>query len=172
MRKTWIKGICILLVLTGLLAGCSGERRKPNTEVTVPLSDKPILPVTKETVGDLHTPVYATVFGDTVILAAYPVEEWETFEEPECPAREISQGGRILCGGEHEQEVPITKVMILEALAPDSTREWFSGMTELYLIEGIEKLDVRFVTDMTDMFRDCYLMTDLPSWYLHHEGAA
>ena len=63
-------------------------------------------------------------------------------------------------------------VLILDVLAPDSTREWFSGMTELYLIEGIEKLDVRFVTDMTDMFRDCYLMTDLPSWYLHHEGAA
>lgn len=163
MRK--IKALCAVLVLVSLLAGCSGERRRPNTEVTVPLNDKPILPVTQQTGGAAHTPVYATVFGDTVLLATYPVLEWEDFEEPDCPAREISQGGQILCGGEHEKEVPITKVMILETLAPDSTREWFYGMTQLYLIEGLEKLDRQFVTDMTDMFRECNALTDLPDWY-------
>ena len=167
MRKNGKRILCVILALLCLsaMAGCSGDRRKPDMDITVPLSDKPILPVTKETEGAVHTPVYATVFGDTVLLAAYPVLKWGDFEEPDCPAREISQGGQIRCGGEHENEVPITKVMILETLAPDSTREWFSGMGYLNLIEGIEKLDPQFVTDMTDMFLGCDSLADRPDWY-------
>ena len=163
--------LCALL-LAGLLAGCSGDRRKPDMDITVPLNDKPILPVTKETEGEYHTPVYATVFGDTVLLSTYPVEQWQDFEEPDCPVKEISKGGQILCGGEHEQEVPITKVLILDVLAPDSTREWFKGMTHLDYIEGIEKLDRQYVTDMTDMFLGCDSLEGRPEWYTEGENAA
>ena len=56
MRKIWTMLLCALL-LAGLLAGCSGDRRKPDMDITVPLNDKPILPVTKETEGEYHTPV-------------------------------------------------------------------------------------------------------------------
>lgn len=157
--------LAFTLLLGLLLSGCSVGRQSSGAAVSVPLSTKPILPVTKETVGDVHTPVYATVFGDTVILAAYPVLQWQDYEEPDCPEREISQGGAILRGCEHERTTPITTVLILETLAPDSTRSWFSGMTELTEVEGLEKLDVQFVTDMTDMFRDCDLLQELPQWY-------
>lgn len=167
MDYNWKKMLCALLALACFLAlaGCSGDRRKPDTEVSVPLSDKPILPTSKPTEGVAHTPVYATVFGDTVLLATYPVLEWEDFEEPDCPVREISKGGKIACGGEHEKEVPIVKVMVLETLVPDSTSEWFSGMTYLSLIQGVELLDVQYVTDMTDMFRDCNSLRERPEWY-------
>lgn len=165
MGKKYVKTVCILLVLAGVLAGCSGNRRKPDHEVTVPLSDKPILPTSVQTEGVPHTPVYATVFGDTVLLATYPVLEWEDFEEPDCPVREISKGGRIACGGEHEKEVPIVKVMVLEPLAPDAMTGWFSGMTSLSLIQGIELLDTRYVTDMTDMFQECNSLRERPEWY-------
>ena len=167
MRKILIAVLCVLM-----LAGCSGERRKADMDVTIPLNDQPILPVTKQTEGAVHTPVYATVFGDTVLLATCPVEQWKDFEEPDCPAKEISQGGQILCGGEHESEVPITRAVIVETLAPDSTREWFYGMTQLAEIEGLEKLDTQFVTDTTDMFRECWLLTDLPDWYTQNDDAA
>ena len=101
-----------------------------------------------------------------LVLATVPVQKWEGFEEPECPAREISKGGQILCGGEHELEFPITRVMIVETLAPDSTREWFSGMTELVQIEGIEKLDMQFVKNMNNMFEGCGSLRELPEWYI------
>lgn len=165
MGKKLAKAVCVFLALAGILAGCSSDRRKPDHRVTVPLSDKPILSTSAPTEGVAHTPVYATTFGDTVLLATYPVLVWEDFEEPDCPAREISKGGRIACGGEHEKEVPIVKVMVLEPLAPDATSEWFSGMTSLSLIQGIELLDVRYVTDMTGMFRDCNSLLELPDWY-------
>lgn len=167
MSKLWIRILCVLLLV--VLTGCSGERRKPDMDVTVPLSDKPILPAVKQTEGVAHTPVYATVFGDTVILATVPVEKWQDFEEPDCAIREISQGGQIRCGGEHEREVPITRVVILEALAPDSTREWFSGMDQLCLIEGLPMLDPEYITDMEDMFKDCISLLERPVWYQETE---
>ena len=171
MRKILSMILCAVMLM-GLLAGCSGDRRKPNMDVTIPLNDQPILPTMNQTEGAVHTPVYATVFEGTVLLATVPVQKWEGFEEPECPTREISKGGQILCGGEHEQEFPITKVLIVETLAPDSTSEWFSGMTKLVQIAGVEELETRYVTDMTDMFRDCHLLTDLPEWYAENEDAA
>ena len=137
-----------------------------------------------------HTPVYATAFGDTIILATVPVEEWHS-EESDCPPREISNGGRVKCNGEHEQEVPITKVIILEDLIPRVCSGWFRDMIHLEKIDGLEKLhthqvtdmsymfagcekltkldtsswDVSNVTDMTDMFKDCYTLEKLPEWY-------
>ena len=137
-----------------------------------------------------HTPVYATAFGDTVILATVPVEEWHS-EESDCPPREISNGGRVKCNGKHEQEVPITKVIILEDLIPRVCSGWFRDMIHLEKIDGLEKLhthqvsdmsymfagcekltrldlstwDVSNVTDMTGMFLDCHCLQNLPEWY-------
>lgn len=137
-----------------------------------------------------NTPVYATAFGDTVILATVPVEEWRS-EESDCPPREISNGGRVKCNGEHETEVPITKVIILEDLIPRNCSGWFRDMIYLEKIEGLEKLhtqqvtdmsymfagcekltkleisawDVSKVTDMTNMFLDCHCLQTIPQWY-------
>lgn len=137
-----------------------------------------------------HTPVYASAFGDTIILATVPVEEWHS-QESDCPPREISNGGRVKCNGEHEQEVPITKVLILEDLIPRVCSGWFRDMVQLEKIDGLEKLhthqvsdmsfmfagcqelsnldiddwDVSNVKDMTDMFKDCRSLSKLPKWY-------
>lgn len=137
-----------------------------------------------------YTPVYATAFGDTIILATVPVEEWHS-EESDCPPREISNGGRVKCGGEHEKEIHITKVMILEDIIPRNCSGWFRDMIHLEKIEGLDKLhthevtdmsymfagceklqsldlsdwDISQVTDMTEMFKDCYSMETLPQWY-------
>ncbi len=137
-----------------------------------------------------YTPVYASSFGDTILLATVPVEEWHS-EESDCPPREISNGGRVKCGGEHEDEVHITKVIILEDLIPRNCSGWFRDMIHLEEIEALEKLhthqvtdmsymfagceklttldlrswDVSLVTDMTDMFKDCYNLEQLPNWY-------
>jgi surface protein len=118
------------------------------------------------------------------------VEEWRS-EESDCPPREISNGGRVKCNGEHEQEVPITKVLILEDLIPRVCGGWFRDMVQLEKIDGLEKLhthqvsdmsfmfagceelsnldiddwDVSNVKDMTDMFKDCRSLTKLPKWY-------
>ena len=137
-----------------------------------------------------YTPVYASAFGDTIILATVPVEEWHS-QESDCPAREISNGGRVKCNGEHEQETPITKVIILEDLIPRVCSGWFRDMIHLEKIDGLEKLhthqvtnmsymfagceklktldlstwDVSKVTDMTEMFKDCISLEALPEWY-------
>lgn len=154
--------------------------------------DQPILPTQNTAVSTLatYTPVYASAFGDTILLATVPVEEWHSLES-DCPPREISNGGRIKCNGEHETEVPITKVVILEDIVPRVCSGWFRDMIYLEEIDGLDKLhthhvtdmsymfagceklteldvsawDVSAVTDMTDMFKDCYSLETLPEWY-------
>ena len=137
-----------------------------------------------------HTPVYASSFGDTILLATVPVEEWNSLES-DCPPREISNGGRVKCNGTHEEEVPTTKVIILEDIIPRVCSGWFRDMIHLETIEGLEKIhtekvsdmsymfagceklktldlsswDVSKVTDMTAMFLDCYVLETLPEWY-------
>lgn len=137
-----------------------------------------------------HTPVYASAFGDTIILATVPVEEWHS-QESDCPPREISNGGRVKCNGAHEIETPVTKVVILEDITPRVCSGWFRDMIHLATIDGLDKIhtenvsdmsymfagceklttldlsswDVSKVTDMTEMFKDCYTLEALPEWY-------
>lgn len=137
-----------------------------------------------------HTPVYASAFGDTIILATVPVEEWHS-QESDCPPREISNGGRVKCNGAHEIETPVTKVIILEDITPRVCSGWFRDMIHLATIDGLDKIhtenvsdmsymfagceklttldlsswDVSKVTDMTEMFKDCYTLEALPEWY-------
>ena len=168
--KQWISFVlvCILLVLT---AGCKAQEKQPLTEPS--RSSDPILSIpSSPTVGrEDPTPVYASVFGDTMILATYPVETWGVDQyglptEPECPPIACAAGGRLSCGGSHESKTPIIKVIILERIAPASTEEWFMGMGSLSQIQGIEKLDMQFVKNMTNMFEGCGSLRELPDWYI------
>jgi surface protein len=171
--------------------GC-GKQKQPLSDLPAGTPDQAIVPgfnnPTPKPVS--YTPVYASAFGDTVILATVPVEEWHSLES-DCPAREISNGGRIKCNGDHEDEVPITKVIILEDLIPRVCSGWFRDMIHLEKIQGIEMIhthevsdmsfmfagcekleeldlsswDISKVTDMTEMFQNCHSLDKLPDWY-------
>jgi surface protein len=183
-------GACLLAgVLCVAAFGCG---KAQNDVPAVGGSDQAILPGFDNPSPHpvTYTPVYASAFGDTIILATVPVEEWHS-QESDCPAREISNGGRVKCNGEHEQETPITKVIILEDIIPRVCSGWFRDMIHLEKIDGLEKLhthhvtnmsymfagceklekldlstwDVSKVTDMTDMFKDCISLDTLPQWY-------
>lgn len=169
MRKS-MAFMLVCLVLVFCTAGCKAPEKPPLTEPS--RNDGPILstPTQTEPIKALPTPVYVSVFGDTMILATYPVETWGEDKygqpvEPDCPIIPAHQGGRLSCGGSHELETPITKVIILDAIAPQSTKEWFKGMGSLAQIQGIEKLDVQFVESMEDMFEGCGSLRELPQWY-------
>lgn len=187
-RKIFAALMAVLLCLT--VVGCAEKVDSPNTtDWSKP--HKPILPgVTDPDQAADHTAVYVTVFEDLAILSAYPVMEYDG-EEPECDPREISQGGSILCGGEHEREEPIRHVLIIGELVPRAMNDWFRNMVTLQSIEGLEKVrthhvsdmshlfagcqrlseadvsgwDVSEVEDMTGMFDGCTALADLPQWY-------
>ncbi len=162
-----VKKLVALSLILGCLAlaGCQAEEKTPLTtpsRSTDPINRLPTAPA--EPVEITPTPVYATVFEGTVFLATYPVRTWPGKDGPDCGPTRISEGGQIACGGEHEEEFPITQVIILEKIRPQSTANWFEGLSSLQEIQGLERLDRRFVTDMTDMFTDCAYQP-LPSWY-------
>lgn len=192
------KMIALLLaaVLCLAMAGCSGE--EPSTVPTGETqTGKPILPGFTDpgrTPTD-YTAVYVSVFEDMAILASYPVLEYDG-EEPECAPREISGGGSIRCGGEHEQQTPIKQVVIADNLVPRAMNDWFRNLVYLESIQGVAKVrthhvtdmshlfagcerlaevnvggwDVSNVTDMTGIFDDCSALTVLPEWYASGEG--
>lgn len=191
MKLTKRIALCLLAAALCVTAFGCGKNDDPQNDLPVDPPDQMILPgFNTDPKPATYTPVYATAFGDTIILATVPVEEWHS-QESDCPPREISNGGRVKCNGEHEAEVPITKVMILEDIIPRVCSGWFRDMVHLEKIEGLEKLhthqvtdmsymfagceklndldlndwDVSKVTDMTDMFKDCYSMEKLPEWY-------
>ena len=59
---------------------------------------------------------------------------------------------------------PVTQVEFDESFLnarPTSLRKWFADMTELYVIYGLEYLVTDNVTDMSEMFRNCYNLTDI-----------
>ena len=182
-------GLC-LLVGALCIAGIGCVKRSGPLPLTA-TQDQVIIPYTTGEIKPVvYTPVYASSFGDTVVLATVPVEEWNSLE-PDCEPREISNGGRIKCNGDHETEVPITKVIILEELIPRVCSGWFRDMIFLesidglslvqthkvsdmsYMFAGCEKLesldlsawDVSNVQDMTEMFMDCTSLDQLPDWY-------
>ena len=184
--------LCLLGAVLCISAfGCG--KKNPMPDPPVQNLDQSVLPgfSTPDTPKPvIYTPVYASAFGDTIILATVPVEEWHS-QQSDCPPREISHGGRVKCNGDHETEVPITKVMILEDIIPRVCSGWFRDMIHLETIEGLEKLhtekvrdmsymfagcekltkldlsswNISNVTDMTDMFKDCYTLEKLPEWY-------
>ena len=119
--------ICLLTVLLCICAcGCS-QKKKPQSNIPdTPLNQVLIPEFTKASVTPVaYTPVYASAFGDTIILATVPVEGWDGMESA-CPPREISNGGRVKCDTGHEDEVPITKVIILEV---NENMPWVNGLT-------------------------------------------
>lgn len=153
---------CLLaLALCGCMFGC-GKNPVSDPDASAPANNDPIVPqVNRPTVAPLaYTPVYASAFGDTILLATVPVEDWHG-QESDCPPREISHGGRIKCNGEHEQEVPVTKVVILEDLIPRVCSGWFRDMIHLEKVEGTDKLKTHAVTDMSFMFAGCENLSEL-----------
>lgn len=152
--------LLIALILCLSLAAC-----KPEKEERVPpsRSTDPILDIggNGAQIQEQHTPVYVTVFEDTAYLSIYPRMTDGEEEEPECDARDIANGGTILCGGAHEAEMPITRVIILDQIHPDSTADWFRNMTALRTIEGLGNLHLENVTDMSNMFNGCVRLTEL-----------
>ncbi len=163
------KILAVVLALCCLcLAGChdgdGGLTDAPRS--TNPIKD---IPQTEPPEELKPTPVYATVFGDTVLLADYPITIWgenmDGREGPDCGPTLLTDGAQIACGGEHETETPITKVIVVVPIRPTNTSNWFRGLTHLQEIQQLELLDTTFVTDMTDMFADCPYYP-LPDWYL------
>lgn len=182
--------LSVLLICLSL-AACAKEPPKPlGTNPTQ--SGKPILPsyTVPSTSPNDYTAVYVTVFEDLAILASYPVMEYEG-KEPECSPRELTNGCGILCGGEHEDQVPITRVVITGELVPRAMNGWFRDMVHLAQIDGLEKIrthnvtdmsglfagcerlsqinvdgwDVSNVADMTGMFDNCRALAEIPDWY-------
>ena len=187
--------VSVLLCMT--MAACETKKREP---MVVPSQGgNPILPTATQPVPSVNdfTAVYVTVFEDTAIIATHPVMEnpdpnvEPENKEPACPPRELSDGGSILCGGDHETECPITRVLIYDSLVPKSMGGWFRNMANLKEIIGLEKVkthhvtdmsylfagcsllnginidgwDVSAVTDFTGIFQDCTAYKDRPSWY-------
>ena len=152
--------LAILLCLS--FTGCEKEKeeRIPPTRSTDPILN--IEGVTPDD-GPVYTPVYVTVFGDTAYLATYPKLEDGEQESPDCPIREISEGGTVSCGGAHEQETPITRVVILEQLHPKSMANWFRNMGALRTIDGLGYLKTENVTDMSYAFTGCFRLVELPA---------
>lgn len=150
-----VTALLLAAVLCLPLAGC---RKEASSEppITVTQSWKPILPgATGQGQNAVElTAVYVSVFENLAILSGYPVLEREG-EEPTCPPREISAGGTILCGGEHERETPITQVLIIGNLVPQAMNDWFRHMVHLESIEGLEKIRTNYVTDMSHLFAGC-----------------
>lgn len=180
------------------LSLCACAEDKPSQDPAPTRDGKPILPGFAETTPSPndYTAVYVTVFKDLAILATYPVlENPDPYAdpedmEPECAPRELSDGGNILCEGDHEKEYPITRVLVADQLVPKSMAGWFRDMVHLKQIDGLEKIrthhvtdmnhlfagcgrlaevnidgwDVSGVTDFTGIFEGCAALTKLPSW--------
>lgn len=158
----WKKAVplAVACVMGLSLFGCA---QKVMQELPAPSRvDKPLLEITTgpaEQVED-YTPVYAVAYGDTIYLSKMPIMDMDG-EEPECDIREVSLGGRIHCGQEHESKEVVTRVVITEEICPESTADWFRDMTTLVSIEGLEKLRMDGVTDMSFMFSGCVRLNEL-----------
>lgn len=168
MKRIIAFTLAILLCLS--FCACSEE---PGAQPTAPSrANKPILPGLgdQEPSSNDYTAVYVSVYGELAIIASYPVLEYQD-EEPECAPRELSDGGSILCGGDHEDETPITHVLITGELVPKSMSGWFRNMAQLEKIDGLEKIRTHHVTDMSHLFAGCEKLTQVnaDSWDVSKE---
>ena len=158
LRKFVVFAVVFALCLTMAACAQGGSTKEPAPT----RQNKPILPGFGETdpSPNDYTAVYVTVFEDLAILATYPVLEWGELEM-ECDPRELSDGGNILCDGDHEDEHPITRVLIADQLVPKSMAGWFRDMVHLQQITGLEKIKTHNVTDMNHLFAGCSRLTEL-----------
>lgn len=162
MKK--LTAILVMLLCLGMTA-CQSEKKEriPPTRSTESIMDlEPTTPSDEK----YRTSVYVTVYGDTAYLATQPYyrpgsEEEEEEVEWDCVPTDISKGGSILRGCAHEREIPIVHVVILEAIGPDSTANWFRNMTHLRTISGLRNLRTENVTDMSHMFSGCTRLDQL-----------
>ncbi len=148
-----VLSLVLALIMCFGLVGCT--REKPE-RIPPSRSTDPILNFNNGTVTDeeIHTPVYVSIFGDTAFLSIYP-REVDGDKKRECGTWDISKGGTINCNCAHIKEKPITRVVILDVIYPDSTADWFRNMASLRIIEGLGNLRVENVTDMSNMFNGC-----------------
>lgn len=202
---TFLKRFVALAAAAVLCVSMTACADKKSPRPTAPTREnKPILPGVANTdpSPNDYTAVYVTVFEDLAIIATYPVlknpnpDAPEEKVEPECDPRELSDGGTILCDGDHEEDCPITRVLIVDQIVPKSMAGWFRGMVHLQEIDGLEKVrthhvtdmnhlfagcarlaevnidawDVSGVTDFTGIFEDCTALFQLPSWYEQGSG--
>lgn len=161
-RNIRITAVILCLILCVTLCACQQEKPPVQTDpIETTKGGNSILVTKAPTNGAVDlTPVYVSAFGDTLILATVPLDEWNG-EEAECDPREISRGGSVACRGDHEKETPITKVIILENIVPRSTAGWFRNLVHLESIDGLKKLHMEYVTDMNHMFYGCEKLTEL-----------
>lgn len=163
MYQKYRKMMALLLavVLCLLAAGCAKEQ-PDEPPIILTQSNKPILPgATGQGQNAVElTAVYVSVYENLAILSSYPVLEYNG-EEPECAPREISKGGTIRCGGEHEQEMPIKRVLIAGPLVPQAMNDWFRNMVHLERIEGLEKIHTDYVTTMSHLFAGCERLNEV-----------
>lgn len=155
-----IVALTAALALCLVVTACAQEKSpKPSAPTR---GNKPIMPGFSETdpSPNDYTAVYVTVFEDLAIIATYPVLEWGELEM-ECDPRELSDGGNILCGGDHEDEHPITRVLICDQLVPKSMAGWFRDMIHLQEIDGLEKIKTHHVTDMNHLFAGCGRLAEI-----------
>ena len=156
------------LALCLTVAACTQEN-SPGKTTAPTRPNKPILPGYSDTTPSVndYTAVYVTVFDDLAILASYPVlKNPNPNADPEkldplCPPRELSDGGSILCGDPHEDEFPITRVLITGDLVPKSMAGWFRDMVHLRQIDGLEKIRTHHVTDMNHLFAGCQNLSEI-----------
>ena len=194
LKKLVALGVALTMCL--ILFGCAEKKARDPAPTR---DNKPILPGYSETdpSPNDYTAVYVTVFDDVAILATYPIlknpdpEAPYEKQDPTCGPHELSDGGSILCGGDHEKERPITKVLVADQLVPKSMAGWFRDMIHLQEVIGLEKIlthhvedmnhlfagcgrlaeanieawDVSAVTDFTGIFEGCSALSVLPSWY-------
>ena len=155
----------ILVMLLCLTMAACGKEKKDRVAPT--RSTNPIMNLEPSTPSDkpYRTAVYVTVYGDTAYLATYPYEVPAgdmTLEEElqnTYEMQEISDGKPILYSG--YRGVPITTVVIVEAIGPGSTANWFRNMTQLRKISGVNNLRMENVTDMSNMFNGCTRLSEL-----------
>lgn len=162
-----VLGAVLAMAVCLSLCACAKETSPKATAPTA--GGKPILPgytPTQPSAND-YTAVYVTVFDHLAIIASYPVLENPDPNadpenlDPECDPRELSDGGSILCGGDHEDECPITRVLIADQLVPKSMNGWFRDMALLQQIDGLEKIQTHHVKDMNHLFAGCGRLTQL-----------
>ena len=99
-------------------------------------------------IDGICTTVYETKFGDTLVLSSEPLTHYNGVEAD----RNSKNIDERLSGSYNS---PIKKVVILDEMMPRRTAGWFAGFNNLETIEGIEKIDVAFVEDMSQMFYNC-----------------
>lgn len=109
--------------------------------------------------------VYTTTFGDTIVLTPQPITEFEG-EAPDEPSRVLDVSKNIILetGAAYVAQdspqhcigtVPVTRVVIPEALPNANPAYWFSGLADVVSVEGLENIDTATAYSLDYMFYNC-----------------